>query len=68
MATSLVSRLAMAEQKTTRKMMPSPIGISTLPIWILKRDLEGSRGVWSLKRSTTIDSVLNAKLHTTPNA
>ena len=66
-ATSFVSRFARAEPKTIRKMMPRPIGSSTLP----KRRLKGtlnSRGVWSLKRSTTIDSVLKAKLHTTPKA
>ena len=66
-ATSLVSKFTRAEPKTIRKMIPRPTGISTLPMRRFNGTLN-SRGVWSLKRSTTIARALKAKLQTTPKA
>src|SRR5437867_3654239 len=66
-ATFLVTRFTSAVARSTRKMRARPTGSSHLPTRTFK-GTRHARGRPSLKRSTTIDSALKTKLHTTPNA
>src|SRR6266446_3229858 len=66
-ATFLVTRFTSAVARSTRKMRARPTGSSHLPTQTFK-GTRHARGRRSLKRSTTIDSALKTKLHTTPKA
>ena len=66
-ATSLVSRLAIAAMASVRKIKVIPTGMSNRPTRMLS-GTSYSRGSGRLKRSTSIDIDMKTKLQTTPKA